>query len=373
MEIEYIRQLQLSYMRIELKNELGRTEEEMLSHNKIPGILSVGWQREDKRVLLRYDITGKLALDAMLEEKKADALLLERLFGGICNATKQLEKFLLSPEGILLSPEAVFCDYKTGELFFCYFPEEDIPFSERLEHLMEYLLTKTDHKNNEAVELAYGLYEELLKPAYSLTDIQRFLQERRMHRSDKPDMEETDAIMDKEEAESVTEPQERIVRWSMRGWLNDKKRSVKDWMPAWIKGTQWTKIKRQRPRKQELLFEMDEKEEEQEAFATELLGERQESAKRMLKYEGTDALPDVYITRYPFLIGSAGDCDGILKGFGISRHHARILLKEDTYFIEDLNSTNGTMVEGGLLTYKTKVSIKKGSVICFANQPYRFL
>ena len=43
MKIEYIRQVQTSYKRIELKAGLGRTEEEMLSHNRIHGILPVGW------------------------------------------------------------------------------------------------------------------------------------------------------------------------------------------------------------------------------------------------------------------------------------------------------------------------------------------
>ena len=372
MKIEYIRQLQTSYMRIELKAGLGRTEEEMLSHNRIHGILPVGWQREDEKILLRYDITGKIALDALLEEKKADAALLERIISGICSAVRQLEKFLLRPEGLLLCPEAVFCDYKTGEVLFCYFPEEELPFTERLQRFMEYLLTKTDHKNKEAVDIAYGLYEELLKPAYSLSDIQSFLQERHTPQKEEIKMEAEQLIMRGEETGKILQEETLHRRINPDDWLEAVKRSVKEKMSAWVNEREWRKIKRQRPGNRELAFEIEE-EKEQEEFATELLSERHGKENRILKYEGTDALPDIVITRFPFLIGSTADCDGIIKASGISRHHARMLLKDDVYFLEDLNSTNGTTVEGGLLTYKTKVSLKKGALICFANQPYRFL
>lgn len=372
MKIEYIRQLQTSYMRIELKSGLGRTEEEMLSHNRIHGILPVGWQREDEKILLRYDITGKVALDALLEEKKADAVLLEQLLSGICSAVRQLEKFLLCPEGILLCPEAVFCDYKTGEVFFCYFPEEEVSFTERLQRFMEYLLTKTDHKNKEAVDLAYGLYEELLTPAYSLCDIQSFLQERRSPKIEDIKTEEEPAAVQREETVRIIREEEILSRMSPDGWFETIKRSAYEKMSAWINTREWKKIKRKRPGSRQLTFEIEEGE-KQEEFATELLSERHEEENRILKYEGTDVLPDLLITRFPFLIGSAADCDGVIKSSGISRHHARMILKDGVYFIEDLNSTNGTTVEGGLLTYKTKVSLKKGAIVCFANQPYRFL
>ncbi len=43
-------------------------------------------------------------------------------------------------------------------------------------------------------------------------------------------------------------------------------------------------------------------------------------------------------------IGREADNDIPLDHPAISRHHARIILQGDTYFVEDLNSTNGTMV-----------------------------
>lgn len=46
------------------------------------------------------------------------------------------------------------------------------------------------------------------------------------------------------------------------------------------------------------------------------------------------------------VIGRSPDCDVCLRGDGISRRHARIVAREGAYLVEDLGSTNGTVVNG---------------------------
>ena len=75
-----------------------------------------------------------------------------------------------------------------------------------------------------------------------------------------------------------------------------------------------------------------------------------------------------------FILASITDwVDGYIASKSVSRIHARIEKEEESYYIEDLNSTNGTRVNGGLLSYKTRVSLKKNESVYFANEPYRFL
>lgn len=51
-------------------------------------------------------------------------------------------------------------------------------------------------------------------------------------------------------------------------------------------------------------------------------------------------------------IGSSDDNDIILKNKTVSRHHAKIRLERQKYFIYDLASTNGTRVNGRKITKK---------------------
>ncbi|MBF0458764.1 MAG: FHA domain-containing protein [Nitrospirae bacterium] len=54
----------------------------------------------------------------------------------------------------------------------------------------------------------------------------------------------------------------------------------------------------------------------------------------------------VYIKSEEVLIGRAGECNLRLEDSYISRRHARVYLKQDSYYIEDLNSKFGVSVNG---------------------------
>ena len=73
------------------------------------------------------------------------------------------------------------------------------------------------------------------------------------------------------------------------------------------------------------------------------------------------------------MIGSEPGCDGYIPSTTVSRKHARITQKDGIYFIEDLNSSNGTNVGGELLNYKTKMSLQKNEVVVFADEKFRFI
>jgi FHA domain len=52
--------------------------------------------------------------------------------------------------------------------------------------------------------------------------------------------------------------------------------------------------------------------------------------------------------------------------FGVSRHHAHITLKDGYLYLEDLDSTNGTRINGFQLTANQKYRLRDGDEIEFA-------
>ena len=52
--------------------------------------------------------------------------------------------------------------------------------------------------------------------------------------------------------------------------------------------------------------------------------------------------------------------------------HARIWKKDDAYYIEDLHSRNGTMVEGKLLEPEEKRRLESGMQLSFAEYACTF-
>ena len=63
-------------------------------------------------------------------------------------------------------------------------------------------------------------------------------------------------------------------------------------------------------------------------------------------------------------IGRTPDNSVSLDNKGVSSHHAIITQKENTYFIEDINSTNGTFVNGQRVTLKQPLSFGDSIDIC---------
>lgn len=56
----------------------------------------------------------------------------------------------------------------------------------------------------------------------------------------------------------------------------------------------------------------------------------------------------------------------------ISRIHADIITKNNSFFVKDENSTNGTYVNGNRLSPKEEVQVFDGDIITFANEEFEF-
>jgi hypothetical protein len=63
-------------------------------------------------------------------------------------------------------------------------------------------------------------------------------------------------------------------------------------------------------------------------------------------------------------------CNYLLKERGISRMHAKLMKKEDGLYLLDLNSTNGTFLNGEGLISGEDVKIEEGDIVAFARCEY---
>ena len=92
-----------------------------------------------------------------------------------------------------------------------------------------------------------------------------------------------------------------------------------------------------------------------------------------LVYTGTDYVDNVSINSFPFTIGKIkSSADMIINNPLISRIHACIYEENNSYYIEDLNSANGTYVNGTLLSPHEKSKICEGDTLTFSHLSYIF-
>ena len=80
---------------------------------------------------------------------------------------------------------------------------------------------------------------------------------------------------------------------------------------------------------------------------------------------------DIAVGYVPFVIGKhTGLADYILNKSTVSRFHVRIMEKGGDYFLTDLNSTNGTKVNGKLLAANEEILLKEGDEVQIAEEKY---
>nr|MCR5452331.1 FHA domain-containing protein [Lachnospiraceae bacterium] len=108
--------------------------------------------------------------------------------------------------------------------------------------------------------------------------------------------------------------------------------------------------------------------------ATVILSDDDREFSGKLIYEGNGDEKDYLIDKIIFKIGSRSeDNDANLNSKVVSRHHARITVEKGIYYLEDLNSTNGTFINGKLIDYREKVRLNRMDSIHFADVRYRIV
>ena len=442
-EILYERNLTGSFMKIPACLSASFDEKIMLKR-KLPGLLPVEKCYVNGMGQYWYNITGKQSVDTYCRMKEIGIDFIERMIISICSQIEILEWNLIDTNCLMLDPELVYITNQTQEIIFTLYPDTKGDLAQELQHLMEYLLTKIDHKDMDAVHAAYGIYEKTLDPSYSVIDIRDAIVEAKnvsarervqrqqaqiVQREREIEIENTERNIKNETGlnkvigglkQKFAEPSEKnqasysqrmlresnsvekkpVKKESM--FSKEKDRKLKDRNQIYrnpteeylIENTSRNKFRRKDKKKsvkysrrnpfqerlnvaetpsyevsmhEELLQEMT------EVHPTVCLADYQAKPQGMLLYEGAENRENIPLMQPLVKIGKGKGVDAKIEKGTISHFHAQINHEQDTFYIEDLNSTNGTFVNGEGLTYKERKKLAINDIVQFADIRYRFV
>ena len=110
-----------------------------------------------------------------------------------------------------------------------------------------------------------------------------------------------------------------------------------------------------------------------EAHPTEILGICGQETIGRLAYQGNRGCGDIQVEGEEFLLGKNREqAAGVIDAEGVSRLHARITRQGENFYLEDLNSTNGTFLNGEPVQYRQKRKLSKNDRIRFGAEEYLF-
>lgn len=172
-------------MKTYIKNDLKRTylvldaaegekedyQSAMLKENHIPGILKTDVRYIDNQIHYYYDISGKKSLSSMCEKTNLEYQDMKNLVLELMEAIRNLQKYMLDGNSILLDPEYIFGDRE--HYFFCYYPSQENLSKEEFHRLTEFFVREVNYNDEKGVHFAYTFHKATMEENYSIEEIMK--------------------------------------------------------------------------------------------------------------------------------------------------------------------------------------------------------
>ncbi len=178
MKMDYRRDLQHNYLVAETGEDTENYITRMMTENQVQGLLACECRRMDQKKLYYYDITSKISLAEKCRFKKvkgSEALL---VIQGLLQVLVQLEEYLIPADQICLDWNYIYLDPATGQPSFCCLPTVEKELEEGIRELLEELLPRLDHQEQDGVSIVYELYQYAIQDTFSVMELQNVLERR---------------------------------------------------------------------------------------------------------------------------------------------------------------------------------------------------
>lgn len=373
-EISYTRELNHSYMVVRSGQEdISDTYAyRMMTQNHIGRLLACRQRQMDGEAWLYYDISSRQPLERLYEEQKIGVEGLGQILHAIADMQEDLGEYLMDEQGLWLEAGTIFADVETEELFFCFDPGRE-EGEQRYTKLADFFLGHVDHSDEHAVNIAYQFYKMSKSEYFVLSSFLPYL-DREVNARKKESVQEEvfweekePPLMTQVPSEPAAEAEEKPVPKKAGFWarLFGRKKKKKTQEPAakevWP-DTVWDSYAGQ----------VDFAGTGETVYFTDL--EKPVSPKRgmpCLREENGER--QFWLSDLPLTVGKLkGRVAIALTDSSVSRIHARFENGDSGIIVRDLNSRNGTTVNGRKLAPNEAAELEDGDLILFGRERFRY-
>ena len=356
-EAIYKRELNHSYMVLRCSGtELTeRYDYRILMHNRIRRLLPCSMRQMDGEDFLYYDISSKQPLERLYEGGMLKASDLADIIREIAAVQADLGEYMLDESGLLLEEGMIFADVETKELHFAFYPGNKEAVRQ-YEGLADFFLGNTDHSQEQAVDLAYEFYRMSKTDYFVLSSFLPLLEKKLA--SVKTGWEEKEETGEKERKKAKKEG----VFQRLLSFLKREKgaRAETDISEEWSDMV-WDSYEQQ-------LYENG----SQETVYFADLDKKERQIQKALCLRAEEGNRKILLRDFPITFGKMkGRVTVVLEDHSVSRIHAQIEAAEDGMRIRDLNSRNGTCINGKKLLPNEAEPLQEGDTVSFGRERFR--
>ena len=374
---------------------------QMITQNQIPGVVGCSIHYVEEHPYYGYEISMKKSLLQEYSDKKMKYKDLKELFFNIHSLLRKVSEFLLEKEGFLFEPEYMFTDWDSKEMEYIYLPviEDGSKDENKYRKLADFLLDRTDHKDEHAVNVAYQFYKMSKEEFFSFEAFIGFME--------KEDLMLHAQQKHREEKNMWTEEGKKIEEAVCeQEWENEKDKKITDWKIPYVLGTlgglmtalyffipffkSYTLYillpglsmlivagiflimafyRKGKSRELDEEYDMQTNVTVEEYFDDMSDSETvffDEEISLYLKWKEGHFSKEYSLVTFPVTVGKLKNSVQLyIDDASVSRLHARFTQQEDVIILQDLDSTNGTFVNGKRLAAGEEAVIRRNDEIQF--------
>ena len=376
MNISYGHDTNNNFMIIKQPFEALSYKFKIIEKNEISGLLKMKYTVLDEEIVLKYNISSKTAIKDLYSKEKIKFNQLRTLIQGIIALWDLIPNYLLDADNIILTDDMIFIDLNTNKVYLCYSPGYKKDFYMAFRDLIQGMLLAVDYNDLMAVEVIYKVNEWCSIEHNEIDRLKKIVEEEYLPAK-------TQGIIKKESQKENFDTGQNCFEYnnSIPGKINPFVR-IFEILREKVSRFKSDVLNGMEPYK-DCSFN-NEYSEETENITNETVsfGDNSDNetilvSAALLRHKrnliSMCGIDNIIIENYPFLIGKLKkNVDGVIRHNSISRVQAKIQLIDNKYFLEDLNSKNGTYVNEERIEPYEIVEIKIGDKIGFAEIDFFF-
>lgn len=415
MKVEFKRDLNHNYIKIDSQKEYFEYQVQMIVRNNIKGFLSCTKETVNNNTSFLYEISSRQPCVQVFQRTKMNYQIFKIFIESIKNIVDIAGDYMLDINSLLFAPEYMYMNPETKEVELIYLPGEWNDIKEDFHELSRKLLDWIDYKDEQVVSSAYELYSLTGEENYTLTDI--------FEKIFAPDSARKDDVLIDDESNVIKDSVKNAMHEDYSGNYKDdysedyvlescydedieKESVLKKITRPIIEATGnlfrnfTTKSKEDKELSYDSItnngwdeqysydtkedyYEYSRYENENRAFSmvaenssgygdTVFFQEEMSGNGRLIPLDA-DKFNAFELDIFPFIIGKLNEAvDGVIKDDSVSRIHAKIQRQDLEFIITDLNSTNGTFLNGKLVSANENAKLHSGDIIQFGMVEYKF-
>lgn len=397
----------------------------MLLNNSIPGLLKLELRVIDNSNEYYYEVTAKQPIYLLFEKGQLNREQIKKLMKGIIYGINKGREFLLKENDFVLDPQYIYISLSSFEVSLCYVVGFNMDIRKQLCEVIEFLMNKVDHRDEEAVLLIYGLYKLTREETCTFQKLEEILEKKDIkdgqreggkiteyHKQEElPCSKEEKTIKGPKILERVESEKEKlyypkktlvycglsaavtifiIYFFAKIGEFHYGKMvgiliiaiAAELYFLSRILSRSHMEAKLEcnieyiEPKKKaEVLFQSKEiiSSEIENSEQTMVLSDMEVHESYKLYPEDNKTYKEIPLIEFPFFVGKLKvNVDYSIENKAVSRFHAKLEKEGDNFYITDLNSTNGTFLNEIRIEANTRRILHLGDEISFANIKYRF-